>query len=73
MNPSDLSLLDFTSPWVLAILPFALLPLLERQNDNIGIPAVAWLPADTLGPALHKILLVLSVLSLAALVVALQG
>ena len=73
MNPSDLSLLDFTSPWVLAILPFALLPLLERQNDNIGIPAVAWLPADTLGPALHKILLVLSVLSLAALVVALAG
>ena len=73
MIPSILSALDFTTPWVLAILPLALLPLIDRQSDNIGFPALFWLPADSLGPTLRKIFSLISVLCLAALIIALAG
>ena len=73
MIPSFLSGLDFTTPWVLTILPLALLPLIHRQSDNIGFPALFWLPADSLGPVLRKTLSLVSVLCLAALIIALAG
>ncbi|MFK7859922.1 MAG: VWA domain-containing protein [Granulosicoccus sp.] len=73
MSLPDFLLLDFTTPWVLVILPLALLPLLERQSDNIGMPSLAWLPPDTLGPILRRVLSLLSVICLAALIVALAG
>ncbi|MFK7996854.1 MAG: VWA domain-containing protein [Granulosicoccus sp.] len=73
MSLSDFSLFDFTTPWVLIILPLALLPLMERQSDNIAMPSLAWLPPDTKGPALKKILSLLAMLCLAALIIALAG
>jgi len=73
MSVLDLSIIDFTTPWVLLILPLALLPLLERQRDNIDMPSLAWLPADVLGPLLKKILSSVTIICLAALIIALAG
>ena len=41
--------LDFTHPWVLLLLPLALLPLLRRRSDTLAFSAIAWLPADRAG------------------------
>lgn len=71
MNLPELFQLDFGLPWVLALLPLALTPLFDRQRDNIGIPSLVWLPADTWGPTLRKAGTCVATICLAALIVAL--
>jgi len=36
-------------PWMLVLLPLALLPLLRRRSDTLGFSYLAWLPADRVG------------------------
>ncbi|HYL17355.1 MAG TPA: VWA domain-containing protein, partial [Burkholderiales bacterium] len=43
---------DFARPWVLVLLPLALLPLLRRRRDTLAFSYVAWLPVDRAGRAL---------------------
>jgi len=64
---------DFTSAWILYLLPLALLPLIDRQSDTVGLPNLAWLPQDSYGPMLQKLLSLLAVICLAALIIALAG
>lgn len=73
MNTLNFSQLDFSTPWVLALLPLALLPLLPKASDDTSIPSLAWLPEDTLGPAIRKLMALVAALCLAALVVAIAG
>ncbi len=40
---------DLAQPWMLALLPLALLPLLRKRSDTLGFSYVAWLPADRVG------------------------
>ena len=40
---------DFAQPWMLLLLPLALLPLLRRRSDTLVFPFVAWLPPDRVG------------------------
>ena len=42
---------DFTYPWLLLLLPLALLPLLHRRNDALRFSYIAWLPVDQVGQA----------------------
>jgi mxaC protein len=41
--------IDLAQPWMLALLPLALLPLLRRRSDTLAFSSVAWLPVDPLG------------------------
>src|SRR5579859_2471318 len=41
--------LDFTQPWVLVLLPLAVLPLLRRRRDTLMFSHLGWLPADRAG------------------------
>ena len=73
MNLFELAAVDFTMPWVLVLLPLALLPTLTRQRDSIGLPTLAWLPDDTLGQNLHRTIILTAILCLALLIMALAG
>ena len=73
MNLLELAAVDFNLPWVLALLPLALIPLFTRQRDSIGLPSLFWVPDDTLGPVLHKALILTAVLCMATLITALAG
>jgi mxaC protein len=42
---------DLAQPWMLALLPLALLPLLRRRSDTLDFSSLAWLPADRVGRA----------------------
>jgi mxaC protein len=62
---------DLLRPWMLLLLPLALLPLWPGGRDTLLIPSIAWLPADRLGRAAAAVWRALGVLALAALVLAL--
>ena len=40
--------IDFERPWLLLLLPLALLPLLRGGRDTLVFPSIAWLPAGEL-------------------------
>lgn len=40
---------DFAHPWMLILLPLALLPLLRRRSDTLIYSSLTWLPADRVG------------------------
>ncbi len=40
---------DFAQPWVLILLPLALLPLLQSRRDTLLFSHLEWLPADRPG------------------------
>jgi mxaC protein len=61
----------FEHPWVLMLLPFALLPLLRRRRDTLAFPSVAWLPPDRAGRIIGWIWPVFAVLALASSILAL--
>src|SRR5262245_35658846 len=65
------SLLAFEYPWVLILLPLALLPLLRRRRDTIAFPSIAWLPPDRAGRIIGWLWPVFAVLALASSIVAL--
>jgi len=64
---------DFLHPWVLALLPLALLPLFPRRADALRFPDVAWLPPDRPGRIAGMVGRVLAVLTLAGVIVGLAG
>jgi len=61
----------FENPWVLTLLPLALLPLLRRRRDTLGFPSVDWLPQDRVGRAIGWLWPVFAVLALASSILAL--
>ncbi|GFE80063.1 hypothetical protein GCM10011487_20630 [Steroidobacter agaridevorans] len=65
------SAIAFEHPWVLALLPIALLPLLRRRRDTLAFPSVAWLPPDRIGRIIGWLWPVFAVLALASSIVAL--
>jgi mxaC protein len=64
---------DFASPWMLCLLPLALLPLLPRREDTLPFSWAAWLPPDRAGRVLGWISRTAAALALAAIVVGLAG
>jgi mxaC protein len=64
---------DFTYPWLLILLPLALLPLLPSQRDSLGFPNVAWLPRDALGQAAGWLVRVCGAIAIASAIIALAG
>ncbi len=61
----------FEHPWVLALLPLALLPLLRGRRDTLAFPSLAWLPPDRAGRILGWLWPVFAILALASSIVAL--
>lgn len=61
----------FEHPWVLMLLPLALLPLLRRRRDTLAFPSVAWLPPDRAGQIIGWLWPVFAVLALASSILAL--
>ena len=64
---------DFAYPWLLALLPLAMLPLLPRRGDTLPFSWVAWLPDDRVGRWVGWIGRGSAVLAMAAIVVGLAG
>ncbi|CAG9260484.1 vWA domain-containing protein [Paraburkholderia unamae] len=64
---------DFSLPWLLALLPLALLPLLPRRGDALVFPSLAWLPADRLGCWMGWIAQGGAVIAMLAIIVGLAG
>ena len=65
--------LDFAAPWMLALLPLAVLPLLPRRSDTLVFSSVAWLPVDRVGRWAGMLARGSGVLAIAAIVVGLAG
>jgi mxaC protein len=65
--------LDFALPWLLVLLPLALLPLLPRRSDTLVFSSVAWLPVDNVGRWAARIARWSGVVAIAAIVVGLAG
>jgi len=64
---------DFEAPWVLLLLPLALLPLRPGSRHTLAFPWLAWLPADRLGRAAGFAFRAFGALAIAACVIALAG
>lgn len=60
------SALTFEYPWILILLPLALLPLLRRRRDTLAFPSIAWLPQDRIGQLIGWLWPVFAVLALAS-------
>lgn len=65
------SSLAFEHPWLLALLPLALLPLLRRRRDTLAFPSIAWLPPDRVGRLIGLLWPIFAVLALASSIFAL--
>jgi mxaC protein len=65
--------LDFAAPWLLLLLPLAVLPLLPRRSDTLVFSSVAWLPVDRVGQWAGLLARGCGVLAIAAIVVGLAG
>lgn len=66
-------MLAFDLPWMLALAPLALVPLLPVAGETLPMAAIAPLPRDPLATALAWLLRVLAALAIGTLVVALAG
>lgn len=64
---------DFVHPWVLLLLPLALLPLASARRDALVFSSVAWLPPDRMGRLAGWLWRGCAVLAIASAVVALAG
>lgn len=65
------SSLAFEHPWLLALLPLALLPLLRRRRDTLAFPSITWLPPDRVGRIIGLLWPAFAVLALASSIFAL--
>jgi mxaC protein len=65
--------LDFLHPWLLLLLPLAVLPLLSRKRDSLAFPALGWLPKDRLGQTAARLWRAAAVLAILSLVLALAA
>jgi mxaC protein len=63
--------LAFEHPWLLLLLPLALLPLLRRRRDTLAFPSIAWLPPDRIGRIIGWLWPVFAILALASAILAL--
>jgi len=61
----------FDRPWLLLLLPLALLPLWPTGRDALSFASVAWLPADGAGRLAQALWTAFAILAMATLVVAL--
>jgi mxaC protein len=64
---------DFAHPWVLLLVPFALLPLLRRRRDTLMFSHVPWLPVDRVGQIVGFLWRALAVLGILCTVLALAA
>lgn len=64
---------DFAQPWVLVLLPLAVLPLLRRRRDTLMFSHLGWLPADRAGRILGFVWRAVAVLAILGTVLALAG
>jgi mxaC protein len=67
------SAFNFEHPWILLLLPLALLPLWPGKRDSLLFPSVAWLPIDRVGQIMGILWTALAVLALTTAVLALAG
>jgi mxaC protein len=65
--------LDFARPWILLLLPLALLPLLRRRRDTLMFSYVPWLPTDRVGRIVGFLWRALAVMAILSTVLALAG
>lgn len=65
--------MNFDHPWVLGLLPLALLPLRRRGRPGLAYSSLALLPADAASRWMDRALRALAVLALAALLLAQAG
>jgi len=63
----------FNTPWVLLLLPLALLPLVLNRSHNQRYSWVAMLPKDRLSNLIGRLLKALSVLALAFIIIGIAG
>jgi mxaC protein len=64
---------DFATPWLLLLLPLALLPLLRRRSDTLVYSYIAWLPDDRVGRIAGFLWRAFAVSAMAGIVVGLAG
>ncbi|TAL96963.1 MAG: VWA domain-containing protein [Paraburkholderia sp.] len=64
---------DFVRPWLLLMLPVALLPLIPRRSEALGYSFVDWLPVDSVGTAFDYLRRGCAVLAILAVVLGLAG
>lgn len=65
--------IDFLQPWLLLLLPLALLPLLRRRSDTLVFSWLAWLPHDPAGRVIGFLWRAFAVAAMAATVIGLAG
>lgn len=65
--------LEFERPWVLLLLPLALLPLLRTRKDALDYSYVPWIPRDPLGRTAAVAAMAFAVIAITATIVALAG
>lgn len=65
--------LDFQLPYLLLLLPLAILPLLPHTSNELEFPWIDWLPPDVIGQRLHRLWQILAALTIALIVFALAG
>ncbi|MBM0106753.1 VWA domain-containing protein [Steroidobacter sp. S1-65] len=63
--------LTFEHPWLLVLLPLALLPLLRGRRDTLAFPSVAWLPRDRVGQLVGWLWPLFAILAIASSILAL--
>jgi mxaC protein len=64
---------DFAQPWVLLLLPLAMLPLLRRRQDTLMFSHLAWLPPDRVGRVAGFMWRAFAVLAILSIVLGLAG
>lgn len=64
---------DFVRPWLLLMLPVALLPLIPRRSEPLSYSFVDWLPIDSVGTAVEYFRRGCAVLAILAIVLGLAG
>ncbi len=67
------AIIDLAHPWMLLLLPLALLPLLRSRRDALGFSHLAWLPRDRIGQFAGWMWRGCAVIALGSAIVALAG
>lgn len=65
--------IELLRPWVLLLLPLALLPLLRRRRETLGYSYLGWLPKDRLGRVAGLLGTAFAVGAILCVVIALAG
>ena len=73
MNLTMAPNIDLTHPWVLLLLPLAVLPILRARSDTLLFSYLPWLPADPAGRIVGWLRTAFAVLAIASIVVGLAA